>query len=373
MGAIIIGSGKAIPKLVVENDELKALVETDDEWINSRTGISERRISVDETGLALAERAAASAMGIECESDVEGCGWNKNAIDPATIDLVIYSSVTADTIVPSCAAIIKRTLGMSNAIAFDINAACTGFIYGLSIAESMLAASNDSSNPGGRCAIKRALVIGSDRLSRITDWRDRNTCVLFGDGAGAAVIEWQDPLPGIMATYLKNDDDTSNALTCMNYIEAPQPFTANGIDAEISSDDAQMHTEREIGIFDAVAEGGMKQVIRMDGRSIFKFATNSMDKAILEVLDKAGKTLDDIDLIVPHQANERIIKFAAKKLGVPLDKFQLSIAGNGNTSSASVPMALADAYASGRIEPGSLVVLVAFGGGLTSGAVLFEA
>lgn len=377
MGAVIIGSGKALPRLEVANDDLKALVDTNDEWINSRTGISTRHISVGESAQELAYAASCAAMGIQNEMfpNTQGSGWCEQPIDPDSIDLVIYATVTPDAIVPSCAALLKRNLGLSNAVAFDINAACTGFIYGLNIAESMMSASAGPSASKHVNSFSRALVVGADRLSRVTDWADRNTCVLFGDGAGAAVLDLQPDRPGILASFLRNDDDVKNSLTCANYIEAPQPFCDGGIDVQAASDpDASLDpVDSMLDIQDAVSAGGMRQIIRMDGRTIFKFASNAMADAIEAVLEQAGLQLADIDCIVPHQANERIIRFAAKKLGISEDMFQLSISSTGNTSSASVPMALADAYASGRIEPGDKVVAVAFGGGLTSGAVLFEA
>ncbi len=377
MGAVIIGSGKALPQLEIANDELKAVVDTNDEWIRTRTGISTRHISVGESAQELAYAASCAAMGLTGDlfPQTTSTGWCAQPIDPESIDLVLYATVSPDVVVPSCAALLKRHLNLPNAVAMDLNAACTGFIYGLTTAEAMLAASNASNGGAVRNPIKRALVVGVDRLSRLTDWDDRNTCVLFGDGAGAAVLEWDAERPGLLATYLRNDDDVKNSLTCAHAIEAPQPFTESGISAEAKADpDASLAAADEmLGIGDIVAEGGIRQVIRMDGRTIFKFASNAMADAVGEVLSRAGLALDDIDCIVPHQANERIIRFAAKKLGIPEERFQLSIADTGNTSSASVPMALADAYASGRIKPGDKVIAVAFGGGLTSGAVLFEA
>lgn len=384
MGATIIGVGKALPALEIENDELKKLVDTNDEWISSRTGISSRHISVDESAQALAYSAACSALGIknELHQDIYSNGFTYEKIDPSSIDLVVYATVTSDTIVPSSAATLKRRLGLENAIAFDINAACTGFIYGATVAESMMAVSQLSKNNKSRSSIKRALVLGVDRLSRITDWQDRNTCVLFGDGAGAAVLEWKDDESGIISSYLKNDDDNDNVLTCPQSYESTQPFVSDGalcweeaglIPEGIAVDAAAPHIDKAMGITERLEKGAPRQVIRMEGQAVFKFASRAMSDAINKVLDRAGLTLSDIDCIVPHQANERIIKFAAKRLDVSTDLFQLSINHNGNTSSASVPMALTDAYASGRIHKGNKVVIVAFGGGLTSGAILFEA
>ncbi|WP_165060451.1 MULTISPECIES: 3-oxoacyl-ACP synthase III family protein [unclassified Adlercreutzia] len=377
MGAVIIGSGKALPRLEVANDELKALVDTNDEWISSRTGISTRHIAVDESAQELAYAASCAAMGIENTvfPQTHGSGWCENSIDPSSIDLVLYATVSPDAIVPSCAALLKRNLGLTNAVAMDVNAACTGFIYNMTVAEAMLAASNACDNVVRVNSFKRALVVGVDRLSRLTDWQDRNTCVLFGDGAGAAVLDWQPEKTGIMASYIRNDDDIKNSLTCANAIEALQPFCTDGVNVAMADkpDESIFSIDQMLGISEDVANGKMRQVIRMDGRTIFKFASNAMTNAVTTVLDNTGLSLDDIDCIVPHQANERIIRFAAKKLGIEEDKFQLSIDHTGNTSSASVPMALADAYTNGRIKRGDKVIIVAFGGGLTSGAVLFEA
>ena len=195
MGSTIIGCGKSLPKLEVANDELKALVDTNDEWISTRTGIRSRHVAVEETATDLAEAAARQALGL-----ADG-GWREDgeAIDPASIDLVIYATITPDVLVPSAAGLLRRRLGLENAIAFDLNAACTGFVYGLTVAECMMAGSTAGA-PGaaGRNPVRRALVVGAERLTRVTGWSDRNTCVLFGDGAGAAVLEWNENRPGIV-------------------------------------------------------------------------------------------------------------------------------------------------------------------------------
>ena len=370
MGSTIIGCGKCLPALEVENDELKALVDTNDEWISTRTGIKSRRVAVDETNSDLAEVAARQALGW-----IDG-GHAERRLDPGEIDLVICATITPDVVSPSEAGLLRRRLGLSNAIAFDLNAACSGFVYGLAMAESMMAAAAPSvAGAAGRNPVRRALVVGAERLTRLTDWSDRNTCVLFGDGAGAAVLEWSEERPGILSSFITNEDDEANALTCAAAYEAPQPFDAHGIslDAAAAGDPGLAHVDEELAIGEAVADGKPRQVLRMNGPKVFKFASEAMTAAIRAALDRANLSLDDVACIVPHQANERIIKYAAKKLDCPLDLFQLSIAHTGNSSAASVPMALADAYESGRIQRGDKVVLVAFGGGFTSGAVLLEA
>ncbi|WP_139651996.1 beta-ketoacyl-ACP synthase 3 [Raoultibacter phocaeensis] len=370
MGCAIIGCGKSLPALEVRNDELRALVDTNDEWITTRTGIKSRHIAVSESNADLGEAAARRALGWMCG------GFAECRIDAADIDLIVCATVTPDAVVPSAAGLLRRRLGLTRAVAFDLNAACSGFVYGLTVAENMMAASAPSTaGAAGRNPVRRALVVGSERLTRLTNWSDRNTCVLFGDGAGAAVLEWDDARPGIISSYIVNEDDATNALTCAMSFDAPQPFDENGIShtAARSDDPGLARTDAELGITELVEAGRPRQTLYMSGQKVFKFAAEAMTVAVHQTLQRANLSLDDIACVVPHQANERIIKYAAKKLGKPMDFFQLSIENTGNSSAASVPMALADAYAEGRIRPGDKVVLVAFGGGFTSGAVLFEA
>ena len=209
MGSALVGFGKAIPALEVQNDDLKALVDTNDEWIRTRTGIESRHVAVGESNADLAEQAAREALGW-----VEG-GFAERCLEAGEIDLVVFATITPDTVVPSMAGLLRRRLGLENAIAFDVNAACTGFVYGLTVAEALMAASAPKT-PGaaGRNPVRRALVVGAERLTRLTNWADRNTCVLFGDGAGAAVLEWSDERPGILGSYIVNEDDVTNALSC---------------------------------------------------------------------------------------------------------------------------------------------------------------
>lgn len=369
MGCAIIGCGKSLPALAVANDDLTQLVDTSDEWITTRTGIKSRRIAVSETNVDLAEGASRQALGWE-----EG-GWNEGRIDPETIDLIVYSTCTPDVMVPSCAALLRRRLGLVNAAAFDINAACSGFVYGMSVVDGLMAACSAGA-PGAerRNKIRRALVVGSERLTRITDWTDRATCVLFGDGGGAAVVEWSDDCPGVLSSYFVNDDDDTNALTCPTAFDAPQPFDENGISQEAAKagDPGNARIDEELGVTELIEAGRPRQALFMHGQKVFKFAADAMGNAIDEVCRRAGIAVDDVKCIVPHQANERIIKFAAKRCGLPLERFQVSIAERGNASSACVPMALSDALESGRVQKGDKVILVAFGGGFTSGAVLVQ-
>ena len=370
MGCAIIGCGKALPALEITNNDFIQLVDTNDEWITKRTGIKSRRIAATETNVDLAETAARQALGW-CEG-----GYSERSLAPEDIDLIVYSSVTPDTIVPSCASLLRRRLGLTKATAFDINAACTGFVYGMSLVEGLLAASAPQA-PKADCRnpYRRALVVGSERLTRITNWEDRATCVLLGDGAGAAVVEWNEDRPGILASYLVNDDDFDNALSCPMSFDSKPPFDEQGVSQEVISalDPSLPLIDDEVGLKEEIEQGRARQLLYMHGQKVFKFASKAMGRAIDEVCRRAGVSIDDIACIVPHQANERIIKFAAKRCGLPLDRFQISISDRGNSSSACVPMALADAYENGRIIPGDKVILVAFGGGFTSGAVLFEA
>lgn len=369
MGCAIIGCGKSLPALAIENDALTQLVDTSDEWIATRTGIKSRRIAVGETNVDLAEGAAREALGW-----AEG-GYCEGRIGPESIDLIVYSTCTPDVLVPSCAALLRRRLGLKNAVAFDINAACSGFVYGMSVVEALMAASNaGAAGADRRNKVRRALVVGSERLTRITDWTDRATCVLFGDGGGAAVVEWDDGRPGVLSSYMVNDDDDTNALTCPSSFDSPQPFDTNGVSKEAAhaGDIGNARIDEELGVTDLVEAGRPRQTLFMHGQKVFKFAADAMGSAIDEVCRRANVPIEQVKCIVPHQANERIIKFAAKRCGLPLERFQVSIAERGNASSACVPMALSDALESGRVQKGDKVILVAFGGGFTSGAVLIE-
>jgi 3-oxoacyl-[acyl-carrier-protein] synthase-3 len=300
-GIRILGTGSAVPSHIMTNNELTGIVDTSDEWITSRTGIRERRIAANETTSSLALAAARSAL-------------EAAAVDPVRVTLVICATVTPDQSTPSLACCLQRDLGLSERLlAFDVNAACSGFVYALITAQRLL-------DPQGV-----ALVVGSETLSRVTDFTDRNTCVLFGDGAGAVVIE-----------------------------PAPLPFfwtTAVNGDGEILS---------------------IREYIRMDGQAVFRFATSALNNRIREVVEKAGVELAEIDRFICHQANSRIITNASRQLGVPLERFFLNLANYGNTSSASVPLALNEAVREGHLSRGQRVVLAGFGGGLTSGAIYLE-
>lgn len=331
MGIGIIGTGKALPELIVDNEDIAKMVDTDNQWIKDRTGIESRRIAKEEKALDLAVAAAKKALG-DIEKD--------------TIDLVIVATVTPDMLVPSMAAMVKRELSLNNAIAFDINAACSGFIYGLWIAESLMKNRVSDGKPAGNI-INRTLVIGVERLSRITNWQDRGTCIIFGDGAGSAVLEYSDTKTGIIGSYIKNYDDVSNSLTCgMDYIKTP---------------------------FSTEEEGEEAMFLKMNGTQVFRFAVNAVAEVMEKVLKQTGLTPDEIKFFVPHQANMRIINAAAQKMGQPIEKFQVNIQETGNVSAASIPMALSDLMETGKVQSGDKIMMVGFGGGLSAGAILYEA
>lgn len=363
MGCRIAGCGKALPQLTVTNDDLAKLVDTSDEWIVERTGIHRRRIAVGETATDLATAACREALA-------------HAGMAAADIDLLVCMTISPDSVVPSQASLIRAQAGLENAVAFDLNAACTGCIYGVEVASTMIEASVLSQGVGSalshrRNPMTRALVVGTERLSRITDWTDRATCVLFGDGAGAVVLEWDEEEPGILASFLKNTDDDTLCLTCDQSFDMTT-FSFGGA-AACESVSAVMGIEVPDGKDGSMGIAPLHPFISMQGQRVFKFATAAIVEAAQEVCERAGVSLDEVKCIVPHQANDRIIRYAAKKLGVPYERWQVSIGEVGNTSASSVLMALSDAYGSGRIEPGDKVMLVGFGGGLTSGALLFVA
>lgn len=365
MGCAIIGCGKALPALDVKNDELTALVDTSDEWISKRTGIKSRKVALDETNTDLAEAASCQALGW-----ADG-GYHERRIAPEEIDLVVFATVTPDTLVPSNAALLRRRLGLSNAACFDLNAACSGFVYALTVAESMIAASATAKN---RTNIVRALVVSAERPSRITNWADRNTCVLLGDGAGAVVVEYDPDRPGILSSFIANEDDIHNALTCPMPLDIVPPFDAQGVNLTSATNVDKSHAsiDEELDIIESLAAGDPRNVLRMNGQQVFKFSAHAMKQAVGEVCSRADVPLSDVVLIVPHQANERIIDFAARRMDVPKEIFNLTIQHRGNSSAASVPSSLADAYEEGHIKKGDKVILVAFGGGFTLGAILYE-
>jgi len=318
--SVLIGTGSALPRRALGNEELAKMVDTSDEWIAGRTGIRNRYIAApDETTSSLATGAARAA--------IEAAG-----IDAKSIDLIILATATPDQTFPATATIVQNELGCNGGIAFDVAAVCSGFVYALGIADSMLRSG----------MANRALVIGSETFSRILDWEDRSTCVLFGDGAGAVILEARDTDEaqprGILATKLH----------------------ADGAHNQLLFVDGGPSTTGTVG------------KLRMKGNQVFKHAVNNLADVLREVLEEAGVNASDVDWVVPHQANARIIEGTAKKLGLPIERVIMTVDRHANTSAASVPLALDVAIRDGRIKQGDLVVLEAMGGGFTWGASLLR-
>ena len=322
--AHIVGWGCYLPDRVVTNEELSLMVDTTDEWIFQRTGIRTRHIAAShETTATLAFEAAARALTV---ADMH----------PSQVDLIIVATSTPEFMFPSTACKVQDYLGAGRAGAFDLGAACSGFVYALQMAAQSIATGS----------VRNAVVIGAETMSRVIDWQDRGTCVLFGDGAGAVVLKGSSIPGGVMATTLRSDGSGGDLLTLPALYHNIVPISG----AEFSTN------------------GHHKNTIDMDGRQVYRFATNVIAQSIQDVLKRAELTMDDVALIIPHQANTRIIETAAKKLKVPMDKFYLNVEHNGNTSAASIPLALCDAVRDGRLQPDDNVVFVGFGGGLTWGA-----
>ena len=317
--SVLVGTGSALPVRAVSNQELSERVETSDEWIVERTGIRSRHLAGEgETTASLATDAARAALAAA-------------GLEPKDIGLIILATCTPDQTFPASATIVQDKLGCHGGIAFDVGAVCSGFLYAVSVADAMLKTG----------AADRALVIGAETMSRILDWEDRTTCVLFGDGAGAIVLEARDVAddgPGILASKLHADGAHNELL----YVDGGPSST------------------------------GTVGHIRMKGREVFRHAVVNLAEVLGEVLGDTGFTAEDIDWVVPHQANQRILDATARKLGLPPEKVVVTVDRHANTSAASVPLALDAAIRDGRIKPGDLVMLEAMGGGFTWGASLLR-
>lgn len=316
----MVGTGSYLPERVLSNADLEKLVDTSDEWIRERTGIRERRIAAaGQTTCDLAEQAARAAL--------EAAG-----VRPRELDLIVVGTTTPDLIFPSTACLLQKRLGANGCPAFDLNAACTGFIYALASADAFVRTGQ----------ARKALVVGAETLSRMVDWTDRTTCVLFGDGAGAVVLA-ADSKPGIVATHLHADGGYTELLY-------------NPVGVSVGFRDEPNH--------------GLK--VLMVGNEVFKVAVKTLDAVVEETLSANGLAKSDIDWLIPHQANLRIIAATAKRLEMPMDRVIVTIDRHGNTSAASVPLALDEAIRSGRIRRGELLLLEAFGGGFTWGSALIR-
>ncbi len=319
--ANIIGTGTYVPEKIVDNHMLSKLVETSDEWIRTRTGIKERRISTGENTSDLALKASEAAL--------ENAG-----ISPADLDMIILSTLTPDYFTPATACLVQRRLGAENAAAFDVSAACSGFLYGLDVADSFIKAGK----------AKKILVVSSEVMSKVIDWKDRNTCVLFGDGAGAVVLN-SSAEHGIINTVTGSKGDIEGNLVSKS--------------------------RNVVNPFMEIPENG-ENYLSMNGKEIFKFATRIMRKALEDVLYGTGVELNGVKYIVPHQANDRMFEYVAGKMKFEKEKFYVNLERFGNTSSASIPIALDEMAKKGLLSKGDKLIFVGFGGGLTWGAALVE-
>jgi 3-oxoacyl-[acyl-carrier-protein] synthase-3 len=322
--AHVTGWGMHVPERVLTNLDLEKILDTTDEWIISRTGIRERRIAEkDDTTASLATSAAIKALR----------GTSLTASD---IDLIIVATCSPEHLFPATASLVQDRIGAVKAGAFDLSAACTGFIYALNMASQSIRSGS----------IQNALVIGSETLSRFINYKDRSTSILFGDGAGAFVLEAREAPGGVLSCVMRSDGSGANVLSI--------PAGGSYMPATHSTIEENLHT------------------VHMNGREVFRFATKVMASATREVVEDAGLTLDDINLVIPHQANGRIIEAAARGLRMPLERFVVNVDRYGNTSTASIPIALCEAMEQGRIRAGDHLVLVGFGGGLTWGALALQ-
>ena len=323
MRSRILGTGSYAPKRVLTNAELERMVATSDQWIAERTGIRERRIA--------AAGEACSDLGIQAaERALKAAG-----VSAGDLDMILVATCTGDTLLPATACLIQHRLGAVKAAACDISAACCGFVYALGIADAYI-----------KTGMRHVLIIGSEVMSAITDWTDRNTCVLFGDGAGAAVLSASPDERGILSTYLRSDGSLCDLIIVPGGCSRIPPSE-------------KMLSER-------------LQYIKMKGNETFKVAVRTLEEIARETLAASGLKVEDVDLYVPHQANVRIIKAVAERLGLPLSKVVLNMDRYGNTSAASIPIALDEAVKDGRIKDGSLIMLGAFGAGLTWASALIR-
>ncbi len=323
--ARIVGTGSYAPARVLTNQDLERMIETTDEWVRTRTGIVERRIAAeDEATSDIAYHAAVQALAAA-------------NLDPADLDMILVATITPDMLFPSTACVLQERLGARRAAAMDVSAACSGFIYGLAVADGLLRLGT----------MRNILLIGAETLSKITNWKDRNTCVLFGDGAGAVLLRSSEGEQGILSTHLYADGAHGTALM----------LPGGGSRHPVSQ---------------AMLDQGLATIRMGNGNEVFKLAVRAMEDACLTALKQNKVDVGDLDLLVPHQANMRIIGALAQRLGLPASKLCVNIERYGNTSAASIPLAFDEAVRAGRVPPGGLVLLCAFGGGFTWGSALIR-
>ncbi len=322
--AHIAATGMAVPERVLTNHDLEKMVDTSDDWIRERTGMFNRHVSD--------EKMAASDLAYEASKKTLAA----SGLAPEEIDAILVATISGDYVFPATACVLQNRLGAKNAMAFDLSAACTGYVYGLSAAQAYIESG----------MYKNVLLVGVDMLTKVVDWTDRNSCVLFGDGAGATVIQPCENGCGVLGTVLGSDGAAAELLY--------QP--CGGTRIPITEEAIQQK----------------KHFLYLNGREIFKHAVRVMTQTAKDVLEKCGKTKDDVTLLIPHQANTRIIEAVAKRLDIPMDRFYLNIEKYANTSAATIPLAMHEAIQEGRLKKGDLVLMVAFGGGLTWGASLVQ-
>jgi 3-oxoacyl-[acyl-carrier-protein] synthase-3 len=322
--SVILGTGSEVPSKIITNHDLEKMVDTSDEWITVRTGIKERRVLEDGKGNAdMAYEAAKRAL-------------DDARVDAKDLDTIIMGTVSADYPFPSSACVLEDKLGARNAFSFDVGAACSGFINALAVGDLFIRSGK----------VDKALIVGSDALSRMLNWKDRGTCILFGDGAGAVVLGASENGSGVLSTKLRTDGSYAKMLyvPAGGSLKPPSPETVRNNE----------HT------------------IAMNGKEVFKIAVRSMEEISRQALDEAGVTIDQVSLVIPHQANKRIIVALAERLGVPMEKVMVNLEKYGNTSAASIPVALDEAKRAGRIRPGDIVLLNAFGAGFAWGAAVVK-
>ncbi len=320
--AALLGTGSYLPGKILSNNDLEKIVDTSDEWITSRTGISTRRIAgKGEENFHLASRAAEKALTMA-------------GLAAGDIDLILVATLTPHMMMPSCACFVQAEIGADNAFAYDLNAACSGFLYGLDLADSYIARQPDM----------KILLIGSETLSAHINWQDRNTCILFGDGAGAVVLSGSDSR-GVLSSKLFSDGRLWNLL----YMDSPESLNPD------------IRQENWQGCY-----------MQMSGRDVFKFAVRSMEDAVSKLLTKENLTIDDITLVIPHQANVRILNKLMERLAIPPDKVYVNVGQYGNTSAASIPIALDEVNRQESLQEGDKVLFCSFGGGFTWGALLMQ-
>ncbi len=330
---IILGTGSSLPERILTNRDLEKMVDTSDEWITTRTGIKTRRIAAggEETS-RLAAAAGKKAMEMA-------------GVTPDEIDLIIVGTMTSEMAMPSCSCFVQKELGAGNAFAFDVNAACSGFVYGLDTADKYLRCKPDL----------KALIIGAENLSARVNWKDRNTCILFGDGAGACVLATSDNDGGILASRIFSNGRLSELLMLDS-----APSMNPDLNFKLGTNN----------VTDTECDKGA--CIRMKGKDVFKFAVRAMAGAVTELLGAIDIPVSDVDLLIPHQANIRILKGLADRLHIPFEKIFINLHKYGNTSAASIPIALDEANREGRLKKGDLLVLCAMGGGFTWGTTIIR-